>query len=121
MLKLTSEEQRMIRLFILLTISRKALETDWIQLEKASLRLQDPYLELTRATLDRISKEMSEIKQFMFRHQMKVEKQKNDGLFTEYFYHCRGYSGSMRILNTHLKNQVHDYITSCFTTISRPS
>lgn len=118
---LTSEEQRMIRLFILLTISRKALESDWLQLEKASLRLQTPYLEMTRATLDQISKEMMAIKQYMTRHKMNVEKQKNDGLFTEYYYHCRGYSGSIRMLNSHLKNQVHDYITSCFMTVSRPS
>ncbi|WP_062047969.1 hypothetical protein [Bacillus sp. JCM 19034] len=120
-MKLTTEDQRIIRLYILLSISRKALENDWIQLEKASLRLQTPYLELTRSTLDQISKEMSTIKQYMFRHHMKIEKYKNDGLFTEYRYICRGYEGSMKVLNSHLKNQVFDYITSCFLTIKHPS
>ncbi|GAE31182.1 hypothetical protein [Halalkalibacter hemicellulosilyticus] len=120
-MKLTTEDQRMIRLFILLSISRKALENDWAQLEKASLRLQAPYLELTRSTLDQISKEMAIVKQYMFRHHLKVETYKNDGLFTEYRYTCRGYEGSMKILNSHLKSQVFDYITSSFLTIKHPS
>lgn len=118
MVNLTNDEQQIMRHYILLIIARKALESDLLLLEKTKLRLQTTFTEMTISLLNQISKELAPVKKEMTKLNMIVEKKQNDGLFTEFTYICRGYHGSMRILNAHLKKQVFDYITSCFTTVN---
>lgn len=110
---LTKEEQAVLRHYIILTIARKALEKDLHILEDTQLKLHTIYIELLTSILDQISKEMNTIKRFMNHHQMKIQKQGNDGFFSEYTYYCRGYEGVNRILNAHLKQQVSNYIMRC--------
>ncbi len=112
---LTKEEQAVLRHYIIISIARKALEKDLFLLEKTPLKLQGTYLELVRKTLEQISKEMALIKRYMKLHQMKIEKQESDGFFSTYAYWCRGYEGVNRILNTHLKQQVTNYLMRFFT------
>ncbi|WP_100373586.1 hypothetical protein [Bacillus sp. FJAT-45037] len=121
MANLTSDEQKAIHHYILLLVARQVLERDYAYLEQSQLKLAHPYLELTKLTLDHLSREISSLKSFLRSHQMTIEKKKHDGLFSEYYYRCRGYEGVTHILNAHLKNQVHDYVTSCFTTFRKPS
>ncbi|WP_096198916.1 hypothetical protein [Bacillus sp. FJAT-45350] len=110
---ITKEEQNIVHQYILLLIAKKALEVDLSQLEKSPLKFKEPYMELLVSLLDKIGKELGIIKRYMNQHQLKVNKKNNDGMFSKYEYFCRGYHSTHHYLNTHLKNQVSEYITSC--------
>ncbi|WP_368503699.1 hypothetical protein AB3N04_16210 [Alkalihalophilus sp. As8PL] len=121
MATLTRDEYKAVHHYILLLVARQVLERDFTYLEQAKLKMADPYLELTKSALDQISHELSTLKSYLRAHQIDIYNRTNDGLFSEYYYRHRGYEGVTRVLNTHLKNQVHDYVTSCFTTFRKPS
>jgi hypothetical protein len=121
MAKLTSDEHQALHHYILLLVARQVLERDFSYLEQANLKLAHPYLELTKSVLDHISKELKAMKTYLHAHHITIDSRKQEGLFSEYYYRHKGYEGVTRVLNAHLKNQVHDYVTSCFTTFRKPS
>ena len=111
---ITTDEQKAIHHYVLLTIARKALEKDLERLKALPLKLQPSYLTLTTTVLDQLSKELGVIKRYMKQNELQVHLGKNDGTFSHYNYFCRGYEGQNHYLNVNLKNQVTEYITNCF-------
>ncbi|WP_100404943.1 hypothetical protein [Bacillus solitudinis] len=121
MSKLTYEEQEVLRHYIIVSLSRKALEKDLLELEKMPLKFQEHYLVLIHSILNKMSKEMAISKKFMTNHSMNIFTKKNDGLFSEYHYRCQGYEGVKRMSNVHIKQQASNYIKRFFMPISRPN
>ncbi|KYG32345.1 hypothetical protein [Alkalihalobacillus trypoxylicola] len=107
---LTEREWEIIHQYILLITVRRALEKDYNIFEKSSLKYQNLYLDWAKRTLDQISKELYHVKKKMKSSNITVDIPKKDGLFSQYQYTYRGYSGTNKVLNIHLRNQSFDYV-----------
>ena len=107
---ITKDEHEIIHQYIILTITRKALEYDLKQINSSPLKLEQIYIELLKKVLDHLSQELAIIKRFMKQRELKITLKSNDGLFSNYSYYCRGYEGKSSCLNIHLKNQVIQYL-----------
>lgn len=108
---ITKEEHDIIHQYVVITLTRRALEYDLSKIQKGSLKLEKAYTDILTKMLDQTSLELAMIKRFMQKNELKIISKGNDGLFSKYHYFCRGYEGNSSYLNIHLKNQVIHYLT----------
>ncbi|WP_078555323.1 hypothetical protein [Bacillus alkalicellulosilyticus] len=111
---LTQQEQAIVHQYVLLSIAKQALEVDLHTLQKASLKFQEPYLDITYNVLTTIQRDLAVLKRNMHKLQLSVRKNKNDGMFSYFDSYCRGYHETHQYLNIHLKKEVFQYMSKYF-------
>ncbi|MBB5174493.1 hypothetical protein [Texcoconibacillus texcoconensis] len=115
MSRLSKKEEQLSETYILTELTRSVLERDLKAFQQAPVKLKQPYIALLEKTLNTISKESFKLKEQMRDLNLNVSKQQSDDTFTEYMIFCRGYVLTAKYMNTHLRNQVADYISRYFT------
>ncbi|MCT8137933.1 hypothetical protein H1D32_09300 [Anaerobacillus sp. CMMVII] len=118
---LSQQEERLFEAFIILTLARKVLQNDLINVEKSFFKLKEPYLQLIHSSIGSISKELFEIKKQLHKQSIKIEFGPNDGTFSEFHCYFRGYVKTSRFLNMHLRNKVQEKLSHFFIANSKLS
>jgi len=114
MAKLTAEEEQLTESYILLEMARKVLEIDLARMDRAPLKLKDPYIRLLEVTLNHLSRQLYVTKFTMKQLGLKIQLNSHDKTFSEYTIFSRGYVLTAKYLNVHLKNQVSRQIEDLF-------
>ncbi|MFD2705127.1 hypothetical protein [Salibacterium lacus] len=104
-MQIKEEEHIMVHYYILLLLVKKVLEKDRELFEHGSFKVKDPYLSVIQEAMQLLHQDMRTIKTYMQKHQMRVQFEENDGMFSRYSYVCRGYEGTSSYLNANLKRQ----------------
>ena len=93
--------ERGIYLPLLLTI----LEKDQQTVEQSGFKFKNPYMQLIHAARIKIEQDLTETKDYLKRHQMRLIRGKTDDLFTEYHFYFEGVMECRRYSNIRLRNQ----------------
>lgn len=96
--------EKAIYLPMLLTL----LNRDLIVIEKSPFKLKNPYEELIKETMRVIQKDLAEVKHYLHKNNIKVERQKSDNVFTMYVFLYKGYEEYHNYFNPRLRNRVEE-------------
>lgn len=98
-------EKRVQLPMVLLVLER---DREWIQ--KSSLKLKAPYVELLDQAISQVKGDLAETTDRMRHNGMKVRRGVKDDNFSEYIFCHGGYEDHRRYLNIRLKNAVEDLL-----------
>lgn len=93
------------------------LERDRKTIECGPFKLKGPYINLIEGALKLIRLELKETNLYMKRHEMKVIKGENIGMFTDYKFIHGGYEEQRRYLNVRLRNRTEELMNYYFATV----
>lgn len=78
--------------------------------EGGSFKLKGPYLEVVESACTIAERELRETKDYMRKHQLKVETGKRDDFSTMYIFYYNGFNDMRRYLNVRLRNRTEELI-----------
>jgi len=89
---------------MLLTVLNRDLQI----VEKSPFKLKKPYLELIEDTMKAIQTELMDVKRFLHKNNIRVQRLKSDEAFTMYIFLYKGYEEQHNYLNPRLRNRVEE-------------
>lgn len=88
---IVSEDIELLREFILLPIVLTVFERDKKIIESSQVKISSPYVETINWVMDRVIKDLSEIKEQMRKRGIKVVKESHTTFSLRYEFLCRGF------------------------------
>ena len=79
-------------------------------IERGPYKLKAPYLKMIDGALAAVRAELKQTNQYLRSNQMRIEKGKNNGTFTEYIFYHSGYEDPRTYLNARLKNRSEELL-----------
>ena len=107
--------ENMIYLPMILTI----LDQDQEAFEKGPFKLKGPYFKLIEESKKHAREELRETTIYLRRNNMKVIRNRTDGLFTEYVFINGGYEDHRRYLNVRLRNRTEELLGMYFAMVEK--
>lgn len=95
---------------IYLPMLLQILSRDKEIIEKSSIKLKKPYLDMIDRAIENVQKDSKVTSDYLRSNKMKLIKGKTDGNFTEFAFLHRGYEDTRRYLNVRLKNQSQELL-----------
>lgn len=108
MTKVPEHDRNVIEQAIYLPMVLTVLNRDLSIINSSPFKLKKPYLEWIEESMKSIQRELSEVKHYMRKQQIKVEKLKSDDTFTTYIFLYKGYEESHNYFNPRLKNRTEE-------------
>lgn len=87
------------------------LQRDRMIIEKSPLKLKRPYIQLIDKITEFVQQELAEIKRYMKKKQMKIQRVKSDDTFTMYVFFYKGYEEKHNYFNPRLRNRTEELLT----------
>lgn len=108
MTRIPEYERDMIEQAIYLPMLLTVLNRDLQIVENSLFKLKQPYLDLIEDTMKVIQAELAEVKRFLYKNGIKVERLKSDEAFTMYLFLYKGYEEHHNYFNPRLRNRVEE-------------
>ena len=86
------------------------LGRDKAAIEVGDFKFKGPYLNMIERAEDLVSEDFKQVNIYFRKHNMKLNKLGNDGVFTEYEFFYGGYSDKRRYLNMRLRNRTGELL-----------
>lgn len=99
--------ENMIYLPMVISIFRK----DRTLFEDGAFKLKGPYLELVESACKIAEGEYRETKDYMRKHQLRIETGKRDDFATEYIFYYDGFNEKRKYMNVRLRNRTEELIS----------
>lgn len=84
------------------------LNRDLSVVENSPFKLKKPYLELIEETMKAVQKELSIVKSYLKKNNLKVEEVKRDDAFTMFLFIYKGYEEQHNYFNPRIRNKVQE-------------
>jgi hypothetical protein len=110
MTKIPDHDRDIIEQAIYLPMVLTVLHRDVSIINQSPFKLKQPYLEWIDETMKCIQKELSEVKRYMRKQQMKVERLQSDDTFTMYMFLYKGYEEQHNYFNPRLRNRTEELL-----------
>ncbi|PKR86707.1 hypothetical protein [Heyndrickxia camelliae] len=110
MTKIPDQDRDIIEQAIYLPMVLTVLNRDLTIIDKSPFKLKKPYLEWIDETMRHIQKELAEVKRYMRKHQIKVERLQSDDTFTMYMFLYKGYEEHHNYFNPRLRNRTEELL-----------
>ncbi|RLQ97262.1 hypothetical protein [Falsibacillus albus] len=124
MTRIPEDERNIFEQAIYLPMVLTVLNRDLSIIEMSPFKLKKPYLELIEETMKAIQKDLAQVKRYMKKHQMKVERLNTDDTFTMYLFLYKGYEEHHNYFNPRLRNKSEElmryYLYERFQSILSP-
>ncbi|AND38897.1 MULTISPECIES: hypothetical protein [Cytobacillus] len=111
MTRIPEEDRNIMEQAIYLPMVLTILNRDSIVINKSPFKLKQPYLDLVEETMKVIQSELSEVKRYMNKHQLKVQEIKRDEAFTMFMFLYKGYEEHHNYFNPRIRNKVQELMT----------
>ncbi|MBT2688965.1 hypothetical protein J7I93_12290 [Bacillus sp. ISL-47] len=108
MTRIPEEDRNVMEQAIYLPMVLTILNRDLIVINKSPFKLKQPYLDLVEETLKVIQNELSEVKRYMNKNQLKVHEIKRDDAFTMFMFLYKGYEERHNYFNPRIRNKVQE-------------
>ncbi|CAM3785917.1 hypothetical protein [Cytobacillus oceanisediminis] len=108
MTRIPEEDRNVMEQAIYLPMVLTILNRDLIVINKSPFKLKQPYLDLVEETLKVIQNELSEVKRYMNKNQLKVHEIKRDDAFTMFMFLYKGYEEHHNYFNPRIRNKVQE-------------
>lgn len=99
--------EKAIYLPMVLTI----LNRDMAVIQDSPFKLKQPYLELIEDTMKVIQRELKQVKQYMNKEKMKVQRISHDDAFTGFLFYYKGYEEQHNYFNPRIRNKVQELLS----------
>ncbi|MCM3567811.1 hypothetical protein [Neobacillus mesonae] len=90
------------------------LNRDLTVIKNSPFKLKKPYLELIEETMKDVQKELTEVKQYMRKNNLKVMETNRDEAFTMFMFFYKGYEESHNYFNPRIRNKVQELMEFYF-------
>ncbi|KML39474.1 hypothetical protein [Cytobacillus firmus] len=114
MTRIPEEDRNIMEQAIYLPMVLTVLNRDSIVINKSPFKLKQPYLDLVEETMKVIQSELSEVKRYMNKNQLKVQEIKRDEAFTMFMFLYKGYEEHHNYFNPRIRNKVQELMTYYF-------
>jgi hypothetical protein len=111
MTRIPEEDRNIMEQAIYLPMVLTVLNRDSIVINKSPFKLKQPYLDLVEETMKVIQSELSEVKRYMNKNQLKVQEIKRDEAFTMFMFLYKGYEEHHNYFNPRIRNKVQELMT----------
>ncbi|MBS4204117.1 hypothetical protein [Lederbergia citrea] len=108
MTRIPTHDRDMIEQAIYLPMLLSVLNRDLLVVEKSPFKLKKPYLELIEETMKAIQVDLAEVKRYLHKNSIKVDRLKSDDAFTMYTFLYKGYEEQHNYFNPRLRNRVEE-------------
>jgi hypothetical protein len=108
MTRIPENDRNILEQAIYLPMVLTVLNRDLAIIEQAPFKLKRPYIELIEETMKAIQQELADVKKYMHKNKMKVERLKSDDTFTMYLFLYKGYEEHHNYFNPRLRNKVEE-------------
>jgi hypothetical protein len=108
--RIPENERDIIEQAIYLPMALSVLRRDLHAIEKSPFKLKKPYQELIEQTMITIQKELAEVKRYLQKNNIRVNKVKSDDAFTMYMFFYKGYEERHNYFNPRLRNRVEELL-----------
>ncbi|WP_100406280.1 hypothetical protein [Bacillus solitudinis] len=110
-MRLTEEENRVVRNLIFLEFTRKTLEHDKKHIESSGVKIKDPYIEAMDKAIVKVGTEIRDLKRALHKGQIKIHEEgprETEGSAKIYVYKLtkKGYEQRMDLASHVIKNAV---------------
>lgn len=85
-------------------------QRDKLHIQEGAFKLKGPYLEVVESACTIAERELRETKDYIRKHQLKVEMGKRDDFSTMYIFYYDGFNDMRRYLNVRLRNRTEELI-----------
>ncbi|MBW8349696.1 hypothetical protein K0H71_09585 [Bacillus sp. IITD106] len=110
MTRIPTGDRDIIEQAIYLPMLLTVLNRDLIVVNKSSFKLKKPYLELIEEAMKAIQKDLAEVKRYLHKNHIKVERLKSDDAFTMYMFVYKGYEEEHNYFNPRLRNRTEELL-----------
>ncbi|MBS4198642.1 hypothetical protein KHA93_03130 [Bacillus sp. FJAT-49732] len=110
MTRIPTSDRDIIEQAIYLPMLLTILNRDLIVVNTSSFKLKKPYLELIEETMKAIQKDLAEVKRYLHKNNIKVERLKSDDAFTMYMFIYKGYEEEHNYFNPRLRNRTEELL-----------
>ncbi|WP_449622096.1 hypothetical protein [Robertmurraya sp. Marseille-Q9965] len=110
MTRIPEEDRDIIEKAIYLPMVLTILNRDLTVIHKSPFKLRDPYVNLIEKTMKTIQNELSQVKQYMKKNNLKVFELKRDEAFTMYTFLYKGYEEHHNYFNPRIRNKVQELL-----------
>ncbi len=108
MTRIPENERDIIEQAVYLPMLLTVLQRDLSVVEKSQFKLKKPYQDLIENTIREVQKELAEVKRYLHKHNIRVERMKSDEIFTMYLFLYKGYEEHQNYFNPRLRNRVEE-------------
>ncbi len=110
MTRIPEEDRDIFEQAIYLPMVLTVLNQDLLIFGKSPFKLKKPYEELVEETMKVIQAELAQVKRYMKKNGMKVERLQTDDAFTMYMFLYKGYEEHHNYFNPRLRNRVEELL-----------
>lgn len=110
MTRIPEEDRDMLEKAIYLPMVLTILNRDLMVFNQSPFKLKQPYLNLVEKTMKTIQGELSKVKQYMKKNNLKVYESKRDEAFTMYTFLYKGYEEHHNYFNPRIRNKVQELL-----------
>lgn len=111
MTRIPENERDIIEQAIYLPLLLTVLQRDLSVVEKSPFKLPKPYQHLIESTIREVQKELAEVKRYLHKNNIRVERLKSDEIFTMYLFLYKGYEEHHNYFNPRLRNRVEELMS----------
>ncbi|GLB58836.1 hypothetical protein [Cytobacillus sp. NCCP-133] len=108
MTRIPEEDRNVMEQAIYLPMVLTILNRDLIVINKSPFKLKQPYLDLIEETMKVIQRELSEVKRYLNKNQLKVQEIKRDDAFTMFMFLYKDYEEHHNYFNPRIRNKVQE-------------
>lgn len=108
MTRIPEEDRDVIEQAIYLPMVLTVLNRDLVVVNQSPFKLKDPYVNLIEKAMKTIQAELSQVKQYMRKNNLKVFESKRDEAFTMYTFLYKGYEEHHNYFNPRIRNKVQE-------------
>lgn len=113
MTRIPGNERDIIEQAIYLPMLLTVLQRDLSVVEQSPFKLKKPYQLLIENTMREVQKELAEVKRYLHKNNIRVERMKSDEIFTMYLFLYKGYEEHHNYFNPRLRNRVEE-LMGCY-------
>jgi hypothetical protein len=108
MTRIPDGDRDMIEQAIYLPMVLTVLNKDLFLIDQSPFKLKKPYKELIEAAMKVVQMELSEVKKYLRKENIKVEETKRDDTFTMFLFLYKGYEEYHNYFNPRIRNKVEE-------------
>ncbi|WP_141433149.1 hypothetical protein [Bacillus sp. 03113] len=114
MTRIPEEDRTIMEQSFYLPMVLTVLNRDLSVINQSSFKLKQPYLDLIEETMKAIQADLKEVKIYMRKNQLQVQKMKRDESFTMFLFLYKGYEEHHNYFNPRLRNKVEELLEYYF-------
>lgn len=110
MTRIPDEDRDIIEKAIYLPMLLTILNKDLVIINNSPFKLKQPYLNLIEKTMKAVQIELTQVKRYMNKNNLKVYEKNRDEAFTMYTFFYKGYEEHHNYFNPRIRNKVQELL-----------